>query len=52
MKLQYQTYWQSEDGDDENLAWIRTFYDQMYGSAGPVPDGRLDGGYVNSRTLT
>lgn len=47
MKLQYQTYWQSEDGDDENLAWIRTFYDQMYGSAGPVPDGRLDGCYVN-----
>jgi FAD/FMN-containing dehydrogenase len=47
MKLQYQTYWQGQDGDQRNLDWIRKFYDQMYGPAGPVPDGRLDGCYVN-----
>jgi FAD/FMN-containing dehydrogenase len=47
MKLQYQTYWAHEDGDEANLRWIRDFYSAMYGADGPVPDGRLDGCYVN-----
>lgn len=47
MKLQYQTYWTHEDEDAENLAWMSAFYDAMYGPDGPVPDGVMDGCYVN-----
>jgi FAD/FMN-containing dehydrogenase len=47
MKLQYQTYWTGEADDDANLAWIRGFYDAMYGPDGPLPDGVMDGCYVN-----
>jgi len=47
MKLQYQTYWIHRDDDEVNLRWIRDFYSAMYGADGPVPDGRLDGCYVN-----
>lgn len=47
MKLQYQTYWTHENDDEPNLHWIRDFYTTMYGANGPVPDGRLDGCYVN-----
>lgn len=47
MTLQYQTYWESQRDDDDNLAWIRDFYRSMYGDQGPLPDGRLDGCYVN-----
>jgi FAD/FMN-containing dehydrogenase len=47
MKLQYQTYWVDEADTDANLAWIRRFYQSMYGPAGPVPDGVMDGCYVN-----
>ena len=47
MKLQYQTYWAHQSDDEANLHWIRDFYTTMYGSDGPVPDGRLDGCYVN-----
>ena len=47
MKLQYQTYWVDPTQDDENLAWIRGFYEDMYGPAGPVPDEVVDGCYVN-----
>jgi FAD binding domain/Berberine and berberine like len=57
MKLQYQTYWNNEavDGrpkdmaraEEENLAWIRGLYGEMYGPEGPVPDGTMDGCFVN-----
>ncbi|HEX8083730.1 MAG TPA: FAD-binding oxidoreductase [Solirubrobacteraceae bacterium] len=47
MKLQYQAYWSDASQDDENLAWIRGFYDAMYGPDGPVPDGTMDGCFVN-----
>jgi FAD/FMN-containing dehydrogenase len=47
MKLQFQTYWNDSSGDDSNLDWIRAFYDDMYGSRGPYPDGTVDGCYVN-----
>ena len=47
MKLQYQTYWTQESDDDANLDWIRGFYDAMYGPDGPLPDGVMDGCYVN-----
>jgi FAD/FMN-containing dehydrogenase len=47
MKLQYQAYWTDPADGDENLVWIRGFYDAMYGAAGPVPDGTMDGCYVN-----
>jgi len=47
MKLQYQTYWNTEDQTAANLDWMRSFYDAMYGPNGPVPDGTMDGCYVN-----
>ena len=47
MKLQYQTYWVDPAQDDENLDWIRGFYEDMYGPVGPVPDDVMDGCYVN-----
>jgi FAD/FMN-containing dehydrogenase len=47
MKLQYQTYWTHPSEDEANLAWIRGFYEEMYGPSGPVPDGTMDGCYVN-----
>lgn len=47
MKLQYQTYWPYAGGDEQNLHWIKSFYDDMYGPRGPYPDGTVDGCYVN-----
>jgi FAD/FMN-containing dehydrogenase len=47
MKLQYQTYWTDSAQDDANLKWIRDFYTAMYGPDGPVPDGTMDGCFVN-----
>jgi FAD/FMN-containing dehydrogenase len=47
MKLQYQTYWTDPAQDDANLSWIRDFYTAMYGPDGPLPDGTVDGCYVN-----
>ncbi|MDX6682663.1 MAG: hypothetical protein QOG94_2702 [Solirubrobacteraceae bacterium] len=47
MKLQYQTYWTDPTQDAPNLDWIRGFYEDMYGPAGPRPDGVMDGCYVN-----
>jgi hypothetical protein len=47
MKLQYQTYWLEEGADSENLAWIRSFYEKMYGAHGPLPDGTMDGCFIN-----
>jgi FAD/FMN-containing dehydrogenase len=47
LKLQYQTYWTDPALDDANLEWIRSFYTAMYGEQGPVPDGVMDGCYVN-----
>lgn len=47
MKLQYQTYWTDPKDDQLNLDWIRAFYNAMYGDEGPMPDGTMDGCYVN-----
>jgi hypothetical protein len=57
MKLQYQTYWNNEtvkgqpkdmaEAEAENLAWIRGLYEDMYGADGPMPDGTMDGCFVN-----
>lgn len=47
MKLQYQTYWTTEEETDENLRWMSDFYVAMYGQSGPLPDGTMDGCYVN-----
>ena len=47
LKLQYQTYWTDPADDDVNLEWIRSFYTAMYGEQGPMPDGTVDGCYVN-----
>jgi FAD/FMN-containing dehydrogenase len=48
MKLQFQTYWTDPTQDQENLDWIRAFYNDpcMYGPDGPVPDGTMDGCYI------
>jgi FAD/FMN-containing dehydrogenase len=52
--LQYMAHWanakgaaQTGDGDDTNLEWLRKFYTAMYGERGPLPDGTVDGSYVN-----
>jgi FAD/FMN-containing dehydrogenase len=47
LKLQYQTYWLEAAEDEANLAWIRAFYEEMYGPRGPWPDGAVDGCFVN-----
>jgi len=47
MKLQFQAYWTTPEEDKQNLAWIRDFYEDMYGPHGPVPDKVMDGCYVN-----
>ena len=47
MKLQYQTYWTDPQEDNTHLRWIREFYKEMYGPGGPVPDGKVDGCFVN-----
>jgi FAD/FMN-containing dehydrogenase len=49
MKLQFQAYWDEPSEDEANLSWIRGFYEdkEMYGPRGPVPDGTMDGCYVN-----
>jgi hypothetical protein len=47
LKLQYQDYWTDPSQDSANLAWIRGFYEAMYGLRGPVPDGTMDGCFVN-----
>jgi FAD/FMN-containing dehydrogenase len=47
MKLQYQTYWTTEAETAANLDWINNFYVAMYGPDGPMPDGTMDGCYVN-----
>ena len=50
LKLQYQTYWTDPRRDAEHLGWIRRLYrDVHYASpnAEPVPDGAVDGCYVN-----
>jgi hypothetical protein len=46
MKLQFQTYWNDPSNDKANLDWMAGFYKAMYGSAGPVPDGTVDGCYI------
>jgi FAD/FMN-containing dehydrogenase len=47
MKLQYQAYWHEPAEEPENLAWIRGFYEDMYGASGPTPGPVMDGCYVN-----
>ena len=47
MKLQYQTYWTDSKEDNVHLTWIRDFYKEMYGPGGPIPDGKVDGCFVN-----
>lgn len=48
MKLQYQTYWTEGSLDEENLAWIGDFYEEMYPAQGePMPDGLMDGCFIN-----
>jgi len=47
MKLQYQIYWTDAGETQSNLDWIRAFSNDMYGPSGPLPDGTMDGCYVN-----
>nr|WP_083920468.1 BBE domain-containing protein [Amycolatopsis decaplanina] len=44
-----QTFWSAPGDDSKNLAWVRTFYAELYGATGgvPVPNDRTDGCYVN-----
>ncbi|KZN59110.1 FAD-binding protein [Pseudoalteromonas luteoviolacea] len=47
MKLQYQTYWFEAGQDPYHIGWMNNLYEKMYGKSGPVPDGVMDGCYVN-----
>jgi FAD/FMN-containing dehydrogenase len=49
MKLQYQTYWSSPDGDHVNLGWINRFYRNVYAASGGVPASNhvTDGCFIN-----
>jgi len=47
MLLQYQTYWTDPADEEVNLEWIRSFYTDMYGEDGPMPDDVMDGCYIN-----
>jgi aclacinomycin oxidase len=49
MKAVYQTYWTAESDDAAQLAWIRTFYRDVYSATGgvPVPGEVSDGSYIN-----
>ena len=50
LKLQYQTYWTDPREDNLHLGWIRHLYRDAYyrgANAEPVPDGTVDGCYVN-----
>ncbi|MFT3772935.1 MAG: hypothetical protein QM820_46715 [Minicystis sp.] len=45
--LQYLVFWDDPSHDAVNLRWIRQFYDAMYGPRGPIPEGTVDGCFVN-----
>ena len=49
MKAVYQTYWSDESDDAGQLAWIRSFYRDIYAATGgvPVPNDVSDGSYIN-----
>ena len=49
MKLQYQTYWTDPADDEQNLTWMRQFYQSLYADSGgePLPNDVTDGCYVN-----
>ncbi|QQQ79559.1 FAD-binding protein [Saccharothrix sp. 6-C] len=48
-KALYQVFWDREEDDAANLAWIRALYADVYARTGgvPVPDELTDGCYVN-----
>ncbi|MBK1783828.1 FAD-dependent oxidoreductase [Prauserella cavernicola] len=49
MKVIYYTTWADEEGDEAHLAWVRSFYRDVYADTGgvPVPDEVNDGSYIN-----
>jgi aclacinomycin oxidase len=49
MKAVYQTQWTAESDDAARLAWIRSFYRDVYAATGgvPVPNEVDDGSYIN-----
>ncbi|HEX4225061.1 MAG TPA: BBE domain-containing protein, partial [Pseudonocardiaceae bacterium] len=49
MKAVYQTSWLNESDDAANLAWVRSFYRDVYSETGgvPVPNEVSDGSYIN-----
>jgi hypothetical protein len=47
VKLQFQTYWTSEEDDDKFLGWMNEFYHKdMYGKYGGIPDPDAPGGHM------
>ncbi|MCM6771867.1 FAD-binding protein [Nocardia sp. CDC159] len=49
LKAFYLNNWTDPDRDDEHIAWIRSFYRDLYAGSGGVPDlnGQADGSYIN-----
>ncbi len=43
------TYWSDPSQDDEHVAWVRSFYQDLYAGTGgvPAPDTGTDGTYIN-----
>ncbi|NUT52853.1 MAG: FAD-binding oxidoreductase [Saccharothrix sp.] len=48
-KALYQSFWDREEDDEVNLAWLRGLYADVYAKTGgvPAPDDATDGCYVN-----
>jgi aclacinomycin oxidase len=49
MLLSVVTAWAEADEDDKHLAWVRSFYRELFAATGgvPVPGDRTDGSYIN-----
>ncbi|MCQ4079754.1 FAD-binding protein [Streptomyces sp. RB6PN25] len=48
-KMCFQTFWPDEAGDDANLGWARSIYEDFFSTTGgvPVPNDATDGCYIN-----
>nr|AHB38495.1 EpxB [Goodfellowiella coeruleoviolacea] len=46
IKLLYSAAWDDPANDEENIAWLREFYQRVYAETGGVPDP-ADGAYIN-----
>lgn len=45
----FESYWHKAEDDERNVAWLRSFYNDLYADTGgvPVPNDVTDGCYIN-----